>query len=846
MSIPPVYSDLSIMVQDPCKINSTSKSNFYLNLNLDSIKDTKNNNNYNNNNKVTSNNSNTIDTSSLDNLEYSEMHTLDCMILTTPTTTTTDSNDSKSYSKNYSTNIDTTLDTEEDIIKSNTSTTTNNKSNTTNNNNNYANTTATTAGTTKFHANSNDSINSNQNSIRSNNSKHPWNLIANHNFEVDSNESISNSNNNKAWPKPDKSIKNIQENNRNNPDISTGKYNIKNDPRLRPKKTKRTLLNENNLIKTDSYLHDDQKILLNNKINRRSIILKRQSTSDSTNYNFPFHASKHSQLIPANNNKLDNNIIDNSTGDKNDKFAEGTIQATNKHNNNNNNYQLEKDLNEKMKINDNNNINHNNKHVGLKRSDTATREIQKMRKNLLNRRNIKRKRKSFLLDDDNVLIGNKVSEGHVNFIIAYNMLTGIRVAVSRCSGIMKPLTPLDFKYNKKLVFDYHGNELTPSSQYAFKFKDYCPGVFRELRAIFGLDPADYLVSLTSKYILSELNSPGKSGSFFYYSRDYKFIIKTIHHSEHIHLRQHLMEYYNHIKKYPNTMICQYYGLHRIKMPISFQNKVKHRKIYFLVMNNLFPSNLEIHKTFDLKGSLWGRQTNVDEEKLKNDATYHPVYKDLNWLDMNERIKFGSERKKIFLDQLKNDVNLLAKLNIMDYSLLLGIHDLEKDRLLDDELIDLDSESLMELSHIDEAETNANQIENHDNNNELVHAGNELTDINNVHNNSHDFSIGNEDKSHDVINKNYFKQFDGGIRNTDEKNIEGNVIYFIGIIDCLTNYSFVKKLETIWRSLSHDPKMFSAIPPRDYADRFYKFIEESVDPLPKRQFHDNPNAEAYHD
>lgn len=52
-----------------------------------------------------------------------------------------------------------------------------------------------------------------------------------------------------------------------------------------------------------------------------------------------------------------------------------------------------------------------------------------------------------------------------------------------------------------------------------------------------------MMSLTNKYILSEIGSPGKSGSFFYYSRDYRFIIKTIHHGEHKFMRKILKEYY---------------------------------------------------------------------------------------------------------------------------------------------------------------------------------------------------------------------------------------------------------------------------------------------------------------
>ena len=88
-----------------------------------------------------------------------------------------------------------------------------------------------------------------------------------------------------------------------------------------------------------------------------------------------------------------------------------------------------------------------------------------------------------------------------------------------------------------------GNELSPAAKHDFRFKDYAPWVFRHLRALFHLDPADYLVSLTSRILLSELGSPGKSGSFFYFSRDYRFVIKTLHHAEHKYLRKILRLYY---------------------------------------------------------------------------------------------------------------------------------------------------------------------------------------------------------------------------------------------------------------------------------------------------------------
>jgi hypothetical protein len=147
-------------------------------------------------------------------------------------------------------------------------------------------------------------------------------------------------------------------------------------------------------------------------------------------------------------------------------------------------------------------------------------------------------------DEDTVLMGTKISEGHVNYALMYDMLTGIRIAVSRC--VAKPHQQLDtshFRARHKLTFDVMGNELTPSSKYDFKFKDYAPWVFRSIREHFKIEAADYLISLTGKYVLSELGSPGKSGSFFYFSQDYRFIIKTIHETEHKFLRKILPQYY---------------------------------------------------------------------------------------------------------------------------------------------------------------------------------------------------------------------------------------------------------------------------------------------------------------
>ena len=210
-----------------------------------------------------------------------------------------------------------------------------------------------------------------------------------------------------------------------------------------------------------------------------------------------------------------------------------------------------------------------------------------------------------------------------------------------------------------------GNELTPSAKYDFKFKDYAPWVFRELREdYFHLDPADYLLSLTAKYILSELGSPGKSGSFFYFSRDYRFIIKTIHHSEHKFLRRILKQYYEHVKSNPHTLLSRFYGLHRVKLPHG-------RKIHFVIMNNLFPAHKDIHETYDLKGSTVGCE--YTEEKAAQNL--RAVLKDLNSVKM---LELDPEKHALLTEQLRRDAEVLKEFGVMDYSLLIGIHNMRRE------------------------------------------------------------------------------------------------------------------------------------------------------------------------
>lgn len=56
--------------------------------------------------------------------------------------------------------------------------------------------------------------------------------------------------------------------------------------------------------------------------------------------------------------------------------------------------------------------------------------------------------------DREVLVGTPVKEGHANYLLMYDMLTGIRISVSRCNAKNhRELVPEDFTAAHKLAFD---------------------------------------------------------------------------------------------------------------------------------------------------------------------------------------------------------------------------------------------------------------------------------------------------------------------------------------------------------------------------------------------------------
>lgn len=66
---------------------------------------------------------------------------------------------------------------------------------------------------------------------------------------------------------------------------------------------------------------------------------------------------------------------------------------------------------------------------------------------------------------------------------------------------------------------------------------------------------------------------GKSGSFFFFSHDKQFIIKTMKSAELVALRRILPQYVNYLKSNPYSMLVKIYGMFTLKRKLMKPIKV---------------------------------------------------------------------------------------------------------------------------------------------------------------------------------------------------------------------------------------------------------------------------------
>ncbi|EEF35469.1 phosphatidylinositol 4-phosphate 5-kinase 4 [Ricinus communis] len=393
--------------------------------------------------------------------------------------------------------------------------------------------------------------------------------------------------------------------------------------------------------------------------------------------------------------------------------------------------------------------------------------------------------------------GDTICREHKNYELMLNLQLGIRHSVGRPA----PTASLDLKASafdpKEKVwtrFPPEGTKYTPPHQSSeFKWKDYCPLVFRTLRKLFKVDPADYMLSICGNDALRELSSPGKSGSFFYLTNDDRYMIKTMKKAEVKVLIRMLAAYYNHVRAFENTLVTKFFGLHCVKLTGPAQKKVR-----FIIMGNLFCSEYTIHRRFDLKGSSLGRTTEKPESEIESTT----ILKDL---DLNFIFRLQKAWFQEFCRQVDRDCEFLEQERIMDYSLLVGLHFRE---------VSPSGDLIPSASRI----TSGGEPES-DSGPRLSRADMDQLLLDPARWARIRLGVNMPARVERTLRRNHF-EFQLVGEPTGEYY---DVIMFFGIIDILQDYDISKKLEHAYKSIQYDPTSISAVDPKQYSRRFRDFI-----------------------
>ncbi|KAH9671128.1 phosphatidylinositol 4-phosphate 5-kinase 9 [Citrus sinensis] len=400
--------------------------------------------------------------------------------------------------------------------------------------------------------------------------------------------------------------------------------------------------------------------------------------------------------------------------------------------------------------------------------------------------------------------GETIIKGHRSYDLMLSLQLGIRYTVGKITPVQRrDVRASDFgpRASFWMNFPKEGSQLTPPHQSEdFKWKDYCPMVFRNLREMFKIDAADYMMSICGNDALRELSSPGKSGSIFFLSQDDRFMIKTLRKSEVKVLLQMLPTYHDHVRSYENTLITKFFGLHRIK-PSSGQ------KFRFVVMGNMFCTELRIHRRFDLKGSSLGRST--DNIEIDENTT-------LKDLDLNYCFYLEPSWREDLLKQIEIDSKFLEAQQIMDYSLLLGVHYRAPQHLRSLTTIREDGLGIVAEEGTDDSSVIAGP---HIRGSRLraSSAGDEEVDL---------LLPGTASRLQIQLGVNMparAEQIPG--KQEDLFHQSYDVVLYLGIIDILQEYNMSKKIEHAYKSLQFDSISISAVDPTFYSHRFLEFIEK---------------------
>lgn len=245
-----------------------------------------------------------------------------------------------------------------------------------------------------------------------------------------------------------------------------------------------------------------------------------------------------------------------------------------------------------------------------------------------------------------------------------------------------------------------------------------------------------------------------------------------------------------VEKHGKTLLPQYLGMYRLT--------VEGTEHYLIVMRNILPSRFPVHKKFDLKGSTVSRQASEKERSKEL-----PTFKDNDFLDEGCKLYLPQEAHDKLLQMLQSDTEFLSKLHLMDYSLLVGIHDVKQGE---------------EATRALQAESKPETALEGDSSEQEEEGDLPATPPDSPLPSSGPFVL-------DSGEANLEDEFYAIPSHPSAPKAE---IYFIGLVDILTYYGLKKKTAATAKSVKYGAEAdISTVKPKEYAKRLQEFVANAL-------------------
>ncbi|KQK18683.1 putative 1-phosphatidylinositol-3-phosphate 5-kinase FAB1C isoform X1 [Brachypodium distachyon] len=238
----------------------------------------------------------------------------------------------------------------------------------------------------------------------------------------------------------------------------------------------------------------------------------------------------------------------------------------------------------------------------------------------------------------------------------------------------QPRTQIDSK-DSHLTVTFEDEDSCSVDRAKFSVTCYFAKQFDAIRRKCCPDELDYIRSLSRCKRWSAQG--GKSNVYFAKTLDDRFIIKQVTRTELDSFEDYAAEYFKYLTESlsSGSPICLAKVLGLYQVVAKNMKDGKELKMELMVMENIF-FNRKVSRIYDLKGSLRSRY-NPDT------SGNNKVLLDLNLLETlhTKPIFLGSKAKRRLERSVWNDTSFLASVDVMDYSLLVGIDEERKELVM---------------------------------------------------------------------------------------------------------------------------------------------------------------------